>query len=364
MKAVLNRSELNQLLNKSFLGVGNNKLIPVTSYIGIEIKDGKFILRSFDGLNYLELISNDAIVNSESDGEEICVLADTLKNLIDKSTTDTITFEVKEKALKIISNGEYFIDIPYEDDSALKMKKFTISDKGVNYDIKKSVLKDGLSFYIEDNDIVKGTSFLRGICFDKKIYSTTSYIASIINERLNEKLSRLLIDFKTIKLIDIFKEDDLVLTLDDDKILFSNKDKTVFLGTTLVKGKEDFPVDAMDNFLKLSSPFVGVSTAKLSASLNRISLFIDNFRKIIRLTFKGSSLIIGTADSDNQRAKENLSLVGEPVKEEISLELKCADLQKILSSITDEEIYLYYSLKGMLRIGTQLGDFVVSLVSE
>ena len=120
----------------------------------------------------------------------------------------------------------------------------------------------------------------------------------------------------------------------------------------------------MDNFLKLSSPFVGVSTAKLSASLNRISLFIDNFRKIIRLTFKGSSLIIGTADSDNQRAKENLSLVGEPVKEEISLELKCADLQKILSSITDEEIYLYYSLKGMLRIGTQLGDFVVSLVSE
>lgn len=364
MKAILNRTELSQLLNKSFLGVGNNKLIPVTSYIGIEIKDDKFILRSFDGLNYLELISDEAVIKNEGNGEEICVLADTLKNLIDKCTTDTITFEVEERALKITSNGEYIIDIPYEDEVPLKMKRFVINEDADKYNVKKSILKDGLSFYIEDNDITKGSSFLRGICFDKKIYSTTGYIASIINEQLSDKISHLLIDFKSIKLIDVFKDDDLILTTKDDKILFSNKERSIFLGTTLIKDDNRFPIKPMDEFLNKPSPLVGVPTSTLLSSLSRISLFMDNFRKIIRLTLNGHKLFIQATEGDSQRAKETLEITGEPVRDEVSIELKCADLQKVLTSVMDEEVYLYYGLKGMLRIETQLGNFVISLVSE
>ena len=111
MKVSLPTAQLQSVLTKAVRGAGNNKLIPMTSLIAIEVKDGKARYNTTDATNYL-------VLTTETEAEDfyVAVQVDLLAKLISKMTCEEVTLEVTEKCLNVVGNGKYQIDLILDDD--------------------------------------------------------------------------------------------------------------------------------------------------------------------------------------------------------------------------------------------------------
>lgn len=113
MKFTITTSMLQALVSKAIKGAGFNKLLPITSMIGID-DNGALNLYTTDGTNNLK-ISGDVIV---SDGFDITLEADTFAKLVSKLTSDTVMLEVKDNTLIITGNGTYKLPLQMSDDGS------------------------------------------------------------------------------------------------------------------------------------------------------------------------------------------------------------------------------------------------------
>ena len=112
MKLTIKTVKLKEMVAKAVKGVGNNKLIPLTSLMAIELKDATLTLITTDATNYL-YISEDKVV-----GEDFYVVVDAnvFSKLISKMTCEDVTLEIKSDiiALQVKGNGTYKIELPLD----------------------------------------------------------------------------------------------------------------------------------------------------------------------------------------------------------------------------------------------------------
>ena len=102
---------MQELLTKVYKGVGNNKLIPLTSMLLVNSSNGVLTLGSTDANNYL-------FVKKQIDDKSefnVVVNADVFSNLISKFTTEITCLEVDNWILNIVGNGEYKLDIQVDE---------------------------------------------------------------------------------------------------------------------------------------------------------------------------------------------------------------------------------------------------------
>ena len=112
MQLKIQTSKLQEMVTKSIKGASNNKMIPLTSLMEIELKDKTLTLRTTDAANTLSIIAKDI------DGEDFhtVVPSEMFSKLVGKITTANITLTVGANSLNVKGNGEYQIELPLDDE--------------------------------------------------------------------------------------------------------------------------------------------------------------------------------------------------------------------------------------------------------
>ena len=115
MKVRLNTLVLQALMDKAIKGASQNKMIPLTSLLEIELKEGALTLTTTDATNTLKVFAK----GIKGDDFRVVVPADLFHKLVSKVTTEHIILELKENSLEVVGNGTYQLDLLLDEDGTL-----------------------------------------------------------------------------------------------------------------------------------------------------------------------------------------------------------------------------------------------------
>lgn len=359
MKVEFKTDILVDLVNKAYKGVGNNKLIPITSLIGLQFAEDGFYVRSYDGLN--EVVIKDSSIKRDYDlnHEEVVVNANILKALLDKITTDKIYLELDTNRLIITGNGEYILDIVYDEDIPLTMKRLPFDDFNCEtYTIKKNDLLVAITSNEASVDLNNQIVCETGALFSKKLITTDEILATLTNVEL-VKDKKFLFSYSTLHLVDIFNKDELIFKVNGNS--FKLTDGVNYIVGNFVQGVDEYPEESLLSLFGDDLSCVGVKTQELVNALNRLSIFVKAFdRDDLNLILEKNTLTLKTNLSN---AVETLKVTGDaPDYKEFNVSL--TKFLSQLSHIEDEEILLRYNSGAFIRFDTTNSIYLIAEVEK
>ena len=133
MKLTIGTELMKDVVARAIKGAGNNKLIPITSMMCIELKGGDLTVITTDATNYLYIKEQ----HVAGDDFYVVVDANQFAKLVSKMTCESITMAVDEKlyTMKVKGNGNYTIELPLDEDGgpvkfpdAVSMSRADISE--------------------------------------------------------------------------------------------------------------------------------------------------------------------------------------------------------------------------------------------
>lgn len=303
MKLTIKTSKLQEMLTRAMKGSSNNKLIPLTGLMAIQLKNNELTIITSDATNYLY------IKEQKVAGEDfyVVVQTDTIAKLIAKTTSENVTLELMESRLQISGNGKYSIELPLDEngslikypDPAKEYEKIASTEaKEINLTTVRAILttaKAALAttlevpcytgYYVGDNVIATDTYKICGM--DMKLVDTPKLISPEMMDLLN-----------------VMKEEKIKLYVYDNKLVFSSTDCVVY-GSTL-DGVEDYAVDAINGLLtETFDSMCKLSKDALLQLLDRLSLFVGNYDKNgIYLTFTPNGMMVSSKQSNGTEILE------------------------------------------------------------
>lgn len=276
MKVVTSR--MKEAVNKAIKGAGFNNLIPITSMIGIKLSDGKLRLLTTDMTNTLCII----IDKVAGDDMDITVDADKFGKLIAKTTSEDIDLSVKDDVLFVKANGTYKIPLISDEEGLISFpdvnqeygappEKWTdvkLSSIMQAYNINKSALAKTL-----ENPALTGY-----YCDEDMVVTTDANVITFNGFKMFAWDFPVLISAQQMALISLFKEEDIKVTCDPERIIFVTD--TQIVEGSLMEGTEDFPADDVRAYLdEAFTSSCKVPKDLLLSVLDRLALFIEPYDK-------------------------------------------------------------------------------------
>ena len=355
MKLTMNTTQLQAMLAKAVRGAGNNKLIPMTSLVAIQLKEGNLTLTTTDATNYLR-------VRTELEGEEFyaVVSVDILAKLVSKMTSDTITFEVTDKSLNVIGNGKYQIDIPLDDEGQPivlpdPIGKFEEGEEPVgtvNSTTISQVLASIKSALLTTEDYPYYTCYYVG----KDIIATDTYtIGSYAKGFLEEPK---LISSEAMDLVGLLL-DNIEIYIRDNKMLFWAKNGCVL--ATIPEGIEKYQVDDLRALVVQDFDYsCKIAKTPILNLLDRISLFVGAYDNgEITLSFGKESIEVSSRYATEKIAYAEEGTIGEFVCK--------TDIDTLTSQIKSQlgnVIELQYGKENAIKLIDGDVILVVALLEE
>ena len=279
---------LQDMTQRAMKGASNNKILPLTSMLAIELKDNVLTLTTTDFSNYLE-IKQDKV---EGQDFYVVVQADIFSKLIGKLTTEEVTLSVDTNVMTVKSNGQYKIELPVDEEGSLvRFPQYRQNVSGRKYSLKLATLKSILAtnrasvaqdlttpaltgYYINENGVITSDSYVA--CHNK---------VTGVNETF-------MLPFQVVELFNVLNSEDVDIYVDDTNVMLNTNNATIH--GKLLQEKNNFPVEAISKYLNTSF----VSTCKLPKDallsiLDRLSLFVGTYDKNeVYLTFTQEGIIV------------------------------------------------------------------------
>ena len=335
-------SKLQEALSKTIKAVGNNKLLPITSLIGIKLESTELTLTSTTGADYLYV----KVPDIQGEDLEAVVEADKFYGLVSRTTTEFIELSVEFNAIKVVGNGTYLFNLVLDENGTpIKFPNPVAAFKGKSKEIVPA------SVFATMRDLVKpslATTFeapcYTGYYVSEEVIGTNSFKMAYWNKKV----------FKTAKLLsaDVV---DLLEVIGSDSIECSfGATATVFKGNgciiydTQMAGIEDYQVQDIKAVVDSGYPIsCSVSKAGLLAILERLSLFITKFDKnALRLTFTETGLQIQSKSSSGVEVIPYESPVDSKVFKPFTTLISIEDLMQEVKAIPKDVISLHYGEDG------------------
>ena len=360
MKLSIGTMKLKEMVARAVKGVGNNKLVPLTSLMAIELKDGKFTLITTDATNYLYIIDDKVV------GEDFYAVVDAnvFSKLISKLTCENVSFEINSELryLKVTGNGTYKIELPLDENGeyvkypdpyskitevqfAAEINKTTIS---VILDTIKPALATTLEnpcytgYYVGDN--VVGTDTYKIANMDVHIFDEPKLISA-----------------EMMDLLSVMSAEKIKVETSNDDILFETED-CIVIGKTMAD-LDDFAIEPIMDLVNTEfCHSCSVPKSALLQLLDRLSLFVAPYDKnAVHLTFTRDGLQISS------KAASGTEIISYVTSEDF-IDFTCAiDIQMLtqeVKSIANDMIELYYGVDNAIKMTDGNITIIVALLED
>lgn len=357
MKLSIKTLTLQDMVAKATKGASNNKMIPITGLMAIELKNGTLTLTTTDATNTLKIIKKDI------DGENfyVTVQVDIFSKLVAKTTTETITLTLKDNGLEVKGNGTYSIELPLDEEGQLirfPEPTFEADTEGVviNLSTVKALLTANKAALADSLEIPCLTGYY---CGENEVISTDTY--KVCGNAIKVFSKPVLIPAELMELLSIMDEEKIIVHSAGNKLRFVTNNVVVY-GVEL-EGIEDYPVEAIQAYLQ--TEFTSVCKVAKSALLNlldRLSLFVAAYdNNGLYMTFTNEGVLITSKRSNGT----------ELIKYQDSKNFKsftcCVDIELLksqLSAQNTEVVELWYGHEKAIKMTSGNITQIVALLED
>lgn len=336
MQITLKTETLQSLVNKAVKGMSNNKMLPITEMIGINLSATTLSLVTTDGRNKVEVM--DKVENPDNTTFSISVNGNNFSKLIQKMTSQNTTLIIEDNKLEVKGNGSYTFSLPVDEDGNVVVLS-SIVPEGVDVqEVNVADLKASYALNKESVATTMETPAYTGFYYDQNGSITTNSlkISSVKTKLLNNP----------VLLYANFVE--LFTLLEDEKaqVIQNNSDIYVKTNSIILKGSKmsdlsEFPVDSIRPFLETDMEHkVRVNKQALLDLLERISIFVTPYDKNgIRIDFTKNGMVIWTIKGDSSELlpySDSENVVDHTIKLDIT------NFKALVSSNPEEEVTIHY----------------------
>lgn len=315
------------MVGKAVRGASCNKLIPLTSFMLIELKKNQLRLITTDASNYLYII-HDGV---DGDDFSVVVYAEQFAKLISKITSENVSLELGDKVLTVTANGSYQIELPLDENGELIAYPDPVSVKGkasalIKLTTIKSILATNKASLAPTTDNPAYTGYYVA---DKVVTTDGDYMVCCLNTEVFKTPT--LISSDMMNLLDIMSEDTISVYESGDILQFVTKDCIVY--GHKMDCIEDYAIDTINDLIdeKFKCSCKLNKSAMLSL-LDRIALFVGAYDdNLITLTFTKNGLDVSSKLSNGV---ETINYVDDKSKDKKFKEFTCnVDIMILMSQI-------------------------------
>lgn len=361
MKLTINAEKLKDMVSRAVKGVGNNKLIPLTSLMCIELKEAMLTLVTTDATNYLYITEKGII----GDDFYVVVDANTFSKLISKMTCENITLEVKDglQALEVKGNGNYRIELPLDENGQIIKYPDPVTTTDLSHAIENTINRSTVQVILETIKPALAVTLenpcYTGYYMGEQIVATDTYKIASMGVKLFDTPK--LVSPEFLDLLAVTHEEKITALVTDTDIMCSTSDCIVC--GKFMEGIEEYAIDAISGLVNTDfTSFCSVPKNALLQLLDRLSLFVGTYDKnAIYLTFTQSGLQISS------KAANGVELI-DYVSSEDFKDYTCAiDIQMLtqeVKAIQNDVIELYYGEDNAIKMTDGNITIIIALLED
>ena len=342
MKLTMSTVTLQAMVTKAMKGASCNRMIPLTTFLAISLKNGKLTLITSDATNYL-YVSEDEI---SGDDFYVVVQAEIFSKLISRLTCEHISLELLSSRLAVIGNGEYSIELPLDENGELivypdPLSRFEFGEsETVSLSMFKLLLLTSKASLALTSEIPCYTGYYFG---ESVITSDTCQVCDIKMKLLSQPA---LINADMINLFDVMANEKVEVYRDADVIVFNTPNCTIY--GTVMDCIGDYQVDAIEGLVNTEYPSkCKVLKSEMLQLLDRLELFVSNYDKNgIYLNFTQNGLMITSKQSTSAETLNYLS------SENFSPFTCCIDITMMRNQVkatTGDSIEIHYGMSNAIK---------------
>lgn len=346
-------------VSKAVQGAGFNKLLPLTTMIGLKYTESKKALwfTTTDMTNILDVFVDDVV---DPEPLEATIDADTFSKLVAKLTSDTVELSVENNTLIVKGNGTYKFPLISDEDGLVQFPK----TEKITGEEKEVLLSTVMSVYNSNEPALAKTleqPYLTGYYFGEEAVSTDATVITFNSKSITKAEKPLLISAQALFLLTLNSQEKIKLAQNEEALQFTTDD--VVVTTSMLEGIDEYPIDEIKKYLDEDFPAsCKVSKDILLDVIDRLELFIEPYDM-------NGAYFTFTEEGINVHSKKDAST--EVIKyiesEKFVPFICCVDipaLKEQVQAIPENTITLSYGNDNALRI--DCGDIVqiVSLLED
>lgn len=341
--AKFNTERLKELTQYAIQGAGFDKLLDLSTYMGIRIKDNTLYLNTTDGTNYLRV--SDRCV---ADDMDITVDAELFSKLISKLNSAEVELQLDNNTLIVSGNGKYTIALQLNENGELLSfsDKFPVEVETVctisAVDVVKiaSAVKASLG---SDKDTPYYNYY-----FGDVVASTDKAMMSIFN--LHPMKESCLLDRSVIDNM-LCSGKDVMVSKTDNQLIFESSigEEGLMRLCTVKQSAEGFNVDAIRKFAELDvKSFCRFKKVEMLNLLDRLALFVTKFEDgVVELHFTDSYVEVSSLSNSGI---ERVEYTESKDAEDVTIKINIIRLRNQLKAYNADIVDLYYGNEICIKL--------------
>lgn len=352
--------KLQEMVARVSKGAGNNKHLPLTSLMDISLREGKLVMTTTDGSNYLQVIEDKIIGENFS----VVVQLELFSKLIAKTTVEqvTLTLDEEAKVLKVKGNGNYTIELPLNEESNLivfPMYTFNLAMdlQTINLSSVKNILAFNKASIATSMENPQHTAYYCG----EAVITTDSF--KVCYNKFRLLAEDVLIPADLMNLLGVMNDEKISAKYDSSNgtFLFFTPSCTIF--GRQAPGIGDFQVQAIEGLISMQVPSMcKVPKTALLSLLDRLMLFVSQYDKnSVTMTFTNQGMHVSS-----KKATGSEIIVYQESKD--FADFTCiADIQmlrELVSAIDGDIVELWYGDENILKLVSGKVTQIMSLLED
>ena len=299
MKITVETNKFKEMVARASKGSATDKLFEITKQMWICAKDGKLMVVTNDGTNYLY------VIDDGYEEEFDCVVAtEMFSKLIQKITSETITMEVKDNIITVVGNGTYNIGLELDNGEPIKYPNpvDSIKLKG-GKPLDMTLVRRVLSSVKPSLANTMNTPSIANYFVGESVFATNRNIVTSLKHELFGD-TEMLVSPAYMNLLDVITDDDVqYITTEDYTVTYS--DRYILFGANIA-GVDEYPIDILEKFIETEFDYTCyVDKQSILATLDRMSLFVGAFGDTtVNLLFDKDGLTISNRDETSSELIE------------------------------------------------------------
>lgn len=288
------------------------------------------------------------------------VKAKTFLSLVSKITTEYIELLVSDRTLKVKANGEYTFPIIFNNSVMLELPQINLgvitNSFSINSNILLSILSNNSKELTRGAEVIKNSQSrtAQPYYYIDEFGAITYTTGACVNTFTLPSPIKMLLDDKSVKLFKLFKGNttidfkmsqvalsetltQTVLQFSTDKVILN----TIMPESSLISSVPAITIREMAN---KSYPYnVVLSKDDLLEALNRLSIFNEDSKLLIKVTISGDNLVLQSLTDDFIETLKTSG--GSTVSEDYSFYLILKNLKLILDGYAEQYITMGFGDK-------------------